>query len=220
MRAKILCLLVAGFGGLQARQSDEGRWFAVSAGMGVNLFAAPSLVDYVNIVAQPGFNERQGEFSSSIEFFIVPELQVSDSWSVGLEYNYMIKSYSIAGAGGISNFTSAAHLPGVVLHYLVPAEGYGFKLGGGIGYVAGTFSEALYGSSRGVDYTSSGASLKLEAIGVTKFDEHFFGTIAFDVRWVTGGVFKNDVRELRVGGTSASLDYFTAGLKLGVEFSW
>lgn len=220
MSVRVFCLLAAGWCAAVARQSGEDRWFAVSAGMGANILAAPSVVDYVNIVGQPGFNDRVGEFTSSFEFFLSPELQVSDWWSVGIEYNYMIKSYSVTGSGGASNFTYTTQMPGVVVHYLIPAEGYGFKLGGGLAYVAGNFSEALYGSGRGVDYRTSGGSLKLEAIGVTKFDDSFYGTIAFDLRWVSGGVFRNSVRELRVGGTSASLDSFSAGFKLGVEFLW
>ncbi|MBI2619151.1 MAG: hypothetical protein HYW57_03625 [Ignavibacteriales bacterium] len=213
---RTLCLLIVGLTGAQA----QGRWVAVSGGMGMNLFAAPAVVDYVNVVAQPGFNERLDEFSSSIEFFVSPEVQISEFWSAGVEYNYVIKSYSIAGSGGISNFTYSVRLPGVIVHYLVPAEGYGFKLGGGLAYAAGTFSEALYGSAQAIDYRSTGAGVKLEAIGVTKFDDHFFGTIALDLRWVVGEVFRNDVRELRVGESAASLDFFAVGLKLGVEFLW
>ena len=213
----IAVALVCAPAGRAWSQTDSTRfWISFSGGMGISLSAAPSVVDYVNLVGQPLYAQRLSDFTSMTEFFLNGELRVAGDWALGLEYGYVIKSYSVEGSGSTSQFSYSFHAPGVIAHYLIEGMGYELKFGGGVAYVLGTFSQALYGNPTFVDYSARGASIRVEAVGNTMFDEHFYGTIAVDLRWVAGGTFKDGAQEARYGSTAAGLSAFMAGIKFGI----
>lgn len=215
----VLFLLLFAALEVQAQSRDSGRIFSLTAGMGVDAHSAPSVSDYVNLVAQPGREERFDEFSSAMEFFIEPEIQILENWSVGLEYSVMIKSHRVSQSAGIgdSEFSYTVQLPAILANYIVPGEGYLLKFGAGIGYARGDFSQRLFGSAQSSDFQSKGLTAKLEAVGNTRFDENFYGSIGADLRWIAGGVFKSQSGvEARVGGTKAEMSFFNIGLKFGV----
>lgn len=202
-----------------AQGSDSGWIFSLTAGMGVNAHSAPSVSDYVNLAAQPGWGERFEEFSSSMEFFIVPEIRILEDWSLGFEYSVMTKSHRVTQSAGIgdSEFSYTIQLPSVLASYVVSGNGYLLKFGGGVGYAAGDFSQRLFGSAQSSDFQSKGLTAKVGVAGNTKFDEHFYGSIGADLRWIAGGVFKSrSGAETRVGGTRATMSFFNIGLKFGV----
>ncbi|HEX9614366.1 MAG TPA: hypothetical protein VGA55_02625 [Bacteroidota bacterium] len=200
----------------QAEGDDE--WFECSAGLGIDAFSAPTLTDYINSVAQP--RDAVEEFSTAVEFSVSPEFRVSGQWSAGLEYSYLIKSYSVEGIGGGSRFTYGAHLPFVIVHYVIPWENSRLKLGGGGGMVLASFEEELFGGSTIRKYKARGGGAKLEAVANSRFDDHFFGLFAVDLRWVFGGVFRDGRSDASIGEVTADGDYFTVGLKFGVAFVW
>lgn len=211
---------LASTNGAAAQSDSTGYWIAFSGGMGISAFSGPSVVDYVNLVAQPAYAQQLGEFTSVTEFFASAEAKIVPSWAAGLDYDYVIKSYSVNGGGGTSQFTYSFHAPGAVVHYLIEGRGYELRFGGGVSYVRATFSEALYGNPTFTDYTADGASVKAEAIGNTMFDEHFYGTIAADLRWITGGAFSNSQRKAEFGSRRVELGAFMAGIKFGVMVRW
>ncbi|HWP81477.1 MAG TPA: hypothetical protein VNN76_02375 [Bacteroidota bacterium] len=189
----------------------------VSAGMGVSAHSAPSIVDYVNVVAQP--SQRVDEFTTSIEFFVAPEIQINEDWSIALEYGYHLKSYGFDNSSGLGRveFTHRVHLPTLLLHYLMPGEAYWFKLGGGLGYHNDMFEESFSSVNRRETYRGSGIGAKVEAVGNTAFDESFYGSIGVDMRWVFGGSFKDhEGKAARYNGFSPKMGFFSAGLKFGV----
>jgi len=201
-------------------QTDQSRRFiSFSAGMGINGHSATSTADYISTILQLREPDRIGDFTSAIEFFAAPEFQISDDWSLGLEYSYMVKSYRLSSTAGpgISEFSTSVHMPTVVLHYLVPGEGYWLKLGGGVGYYLGSFSQALFGSGQEETYRASAPGLKLEVVGNTMFDDSFYGYIGVDLRWAFDETFSDaDGHTPSCQGLSPGLGFFNVGLKLGV----
>ena len=202
--------------GTVVAQEPWSSWMAVSGGMGISAVSAPSVVDYVNTASQAVSAERVSEFSSTTEFFVAPEIRVAEQWAIGLDYSYRIKSIVVNGAGSQSQFEISSHQVGFVIHYLIEGESYLVRLGGGGGPVLGSFSQALFGNPVFSDFSARGWSIKIEAIGDTKFDDHFYGTIGVDMRWVFGQRYHNGSREVRVGTISAGLASFALGLKLGI----
>lgn len=186
----------------------DSRFVQVSGGLGVGAHSAPSLVDYISTSS----GQRMNEFASASEFFVTPEVQVADDVSLAVEYSYLIKSYNIDPAW---EFSYAVQMPSLLVHYLFPGEGYWLKVGGGLGFASGTFKERYSVSGAEASYDASGFSLKVEAVGNTKFDEHFWGSIGLDLRWVFGGTFKETTQSYLV---PPRLRFFSAGVKFGVLF--
>ncbi len=197
------------------QQAVREPFFQITAGMGVDAHADPSMVDYINQVALLSPDQKLSPFASASEFFITPELQVNDDWSVGLEYSYFLKSYTSVGGTYVWDFSYSTHMPTLLVHYLTPGDGYWLKFGGGIGYAFGDFSERFLFTGSQDDYRTSGPSFKLEAVGNTEFDEHFWGSIGVDLRWVFAG--KLNTAAVRTVAPPR-LDFFSAGVKFGVTF--
>jgi len=204
-----------------AQSADRPReFFGISAGLGIGAHNAVAITDYINAIVQPPPDQRLDDFGSAIEFFVTPEMQVADQWSVALEYSLLVKSHSPGsiGAGG-SEINYYIHMPTAIVHYLIPGEGYWLKLGGGIGYHYAVLDQRLFGSSQQTSFTASGGGLKIEAVGNTRFDESFYASIGVDLRWGFGGAFNNSSQgDASYGPTTARLEFFNIGLKLGVAF--
>jgi hypothetical protein len=189
-------------------KNEDLRFVQVSMGLGVGAHSAPSLVDYISTTS----GQRLNDFASASEFFLTPEVQVTDDLSLAVEYSYLIKSYNVDPAW---EFSYAVQMPSLLVHYLLPGEGYWLKFGGGVGYASGTFTERYSVSGAEASYDASGFSLKAEAVGNTRFDEHFWGSIGLDLRWVFGGTFKETTQSYLV---PPRLRFFSAGVKFGVLF--
>ncbi len=203
---------------LQAQDQQHGkteRFFQITAGLGVSAHADPSMVNYINQVARPPPDQKLSQFASASEFFITPELQVSEDWSVGIEYSYFLKSYTSVGGTYQWDFSYSTQMPTFLVHYLTPGDGYWLKFGGGVGYAFGDFNERFLFTGASEEYRSSGPSFKIEAVGNTEFDPHFWGSIGVDLRWVFAGKLNTAaVRSV----TPPSLNFFSAGVKFGVTF--
>jgi hypothetical protein len=197
--------------------------FAVSLGMGAGVHSAPFLVDYMNAFRPSPSSSRLDEFSSMLELFVTPEYRVHPEWNVGLEYSVLIKTQSLGNGpyGAVSEFAYKVHMPTALLRYVVSDPAYYLKVGGGLGYHVATLQQTL--SSFGVDerYTTTGVGVKIEAVGNTKFDETFYGSIGVDLRWDFLGTFKNtsgaEAYE-RTTNTTARMQFFSISLKFGVLF--
>lgn len=188
--------------------------------MGVGSHSAPSLIDYINTVAQPLPGQQLDEFSSDVEFFVAPEWQMDVRWSLALEYSAMVKSYALAGRSGVSRseFSYVVHMPTILLHRLVPGEGYRLKFGGGAGYHVGQLEQYFPDVGSRENLTAKGIGIKLEAVGHTMFDESFYGLVGVDLRWDFLGVIRrSDGSEVKERGTNTppKMSFFSIGLKLG-----
>jgi hypothetical protein len=198
-----------------SRQTNSGeRFFQITGGLGVGAHSDPTITNYVNALTLPTPDQKLSDFTSASEFFVTPEFQVSEEWSVGLEYSYLVKSYNVIGSYQW-DFSYSAQMSTLLVHYLIPGDGYWLKFGGGVGYAFGDLSEQFVQTGAGERSKASGPAFKLEAVGNTKFDEHFFGSIGVDLRWVYAGSFKGGIVST---APAPKLDFFSAGVKFGVTF--
>jgi hypothetical protein len=206
-----------------ADTSSSGRFFGVTLGMGVGAQSAPSLVNYISAVAQPRIDERLDEFTTVVKFSINPELQVADEWSVGLEYGLLLKSYSLDDRSGLlrTDISYQVHMPTLLVQYLVFGEGYRLKAGGGIGYHIARFTQSFptYGTEE--TFHTGGLAVRIGAVGNTRFDESFYGSIGVDLQWDFLGTLKrgdgSDVVD-KATGMIPKMNFFTLGLTFGVMF--
>jgi len=191
--------------------------------MGVRALSAPSLVNYMSAVAQPRIDQRLDEFTTVVEFSICPELQVADEWSVGLEYGLLLKSYSLDDRSGLlhTDISYQVHMPTLLVHYLVFGEGYRLKAGGGIGYHVARYTQSFPTYGTGENFHTGGLGVKLDAVGNTKFDETFYGSIGVDLQWDFLGTLKradgSDVVD-KATGMIPKMNLFSVGLTFGVMF--
>jgi hypothetical protein len=209
-----LLLVVCSFVAVAQESQQTGSFIQITGGLGVSAHYDPTMINYINQLTIPSPDQKITDFASASEFFITPEVQVSDEWSVGIEYSYMLKSYNVVGAYAW-NFSYSSQMPTLLVHYLSPGQGYLLKFGGGIGYAFGSLTEHYVLSGQENKSAAAGPSFKIEAVGNTEFDEHFWGSIGVDLRWVYAGTFKT------VAVTSIpppKLDFFSAGIKFGVTF--
>jgi hypothetical protein len=225
-QALLALLLLAPFASLDAQGAatdGSGRFFGVTLGMGVRALSAPSLVNYMSAVAQPRIDQRLDEFTTVVEFSICPELQVADEWSVGLEYGLLLKSYSLDDRSGLlhTDISYQVHMPTLLVHYLVFGEGYRLKAGGGIGYYVARYTQSFPTYGTGETFHTGGLGVKLDAVGNTKFDETFYGSIGVDLQWDFLGTLKradgSDVVD-KATGIIPKMNLFSVGLTFGVMF--
>jgi hypothetical protein len=224
----VLLLSITGgfFRPLMAQSPDTGdgsRFFDFTIGLGIDAHSAPSVANYINAIAMPTLDQKVTGFQTAAEFFAVPELQVSREWSAGIEYSLLVKSYSINSISGYSrsDISYQVHMPSVLVHYLVLGEGYRLKLGGGVGYHFVTFDESFAGVGSFGTLKSQGLGFKLDAIGNTKFDQTFYGSIGVDLRWDFLGTLKASGSVAPQATTLASpptMTFFSAGVKFGITF--
>lgn len=213
---------------LQAQPSNgkaDKRFFDFTIGLGIDLHSAPSIVDYINLVAQPRLDQKLDEFSTAVEFYAVPELQVSSEWSTAVEYSFLVKSHSIDNRSGFSRseLSYQVHMPTVLVHYLVFGEGYRLKLGGGVGYHLARFDQSFPTIGSEETLRSEGIGFKLDVVGNTKFDETFYGSIGIDLRWDFVGTLTRSGDTAPVERSTPSLpkmNFFNVGVKLGVTFQF
>lgn len=201
------------------REESPGRFIGVTAGLGIQAQSMAQLADYMNAVAQPAVPDKFDEFNSVADLFLTPEVQVSEEWSIGIDYALQLRSFTVRGTQGFgaSEFAYAVQTPILFAHYLIPGEGYWMKVGGGAGYQWGTLTQKLFGSQEEVRFRAHGIAIKLQAVAATRFDKSFYGTIGVDLRWNIGGVFRlPSGMEATAGGTAASLGAFAVGLRFGV----
>lgn len=216
--------LLAGISHAHAQDSGEklaSKELSISAGLGVAAHSAPLLNDYINAIGQPGLDQRLDEFTSAPEFFVHPEVRISEDWVLGVEYSLMLKSYSLTDVSGYarSEFSYQVHMPTLTVAYFVPGDGYRFKFGGGLGYHVATMAQNLPSFGSQTDYSTRGFGIKLNAVGNTKFDETFYGLIEVDLRWEFLGALKTSDGVEAVESRSnakAKMNFFNVGLKFGI----
>jgi hypothetical protein len=141
---------------------------------------------------------------------------------VGLEYGLLIKSYAIDDRSGFSrsDFSYLIHMPTVLVHRLILGEGYRVKVGGGIGYHIANFTQRFPTIGSEETLSAHGVGVKLDAVGNTKFDDTFYGSIGVDLRWDFEGTLRRSpgTPEASSSIPLPQMNFFSAGLKFGVTF--
>lgn len=226
LRSIVLLILVAGaFFPLRAQTQVEGtpaRFFDVTVGLGIDAHFASSVADYVNLVAQPRLEQRVDIVGTAAEFFASVETQIADEWSAGIEYGLLVKSFLIDDRSGFarSDISYNVHMPTILVHRLIIGDGYRVKAGGGFGYHFCAFRQQFQPFGTDEALKAEGLSFKLEAVGNTKFDDTFYGSIGVDLRWDFLGTLERRDAGVTSGRTIKlpSMNFFNAGIKFGVTF--
>jgi hypothetical protein len=190
----------------------------IAAGMGV-AYADPSdVVDVVNSVTQSP--DRPPQFKAGVEFFGAVVIPLSSSLALKVEYGYFLMSYSGSSLYGPSDFTVKVHLPTLIAQYVLLDAGlYNLKAGAGVGLHFGSLSEQ-YGT---VDdrFSGSGPAALLELEANTAFSEDLFAYLGGNIRWDFIGKLTNSAGTpagVSASGGSATLHFFSAGVRLGFSY--
>ena len=214
MKKLVMFLSLAAFGATAA-QVD------VSAGMGLNYFAAPSFTDYIN--ANFAGASQLSTFQSSVEFLGEADYTLKKNYQVGLEYAMNIYSFNNnLGGLGYYDISYNLHKPTVVAYYVIPGEGYKFKFGGGAGVRILSLNEKLPNYTNGEDYSSVGFGVVLKASGMTTLGGNLYALIDVELRYDFNGepsdggkkIFDNTIQ------SNVNLNSLSTGLVLGVAYSF
>jgi hypothetical protein len=204
-------------GALLAQEESPVSSAAVSAGMGVSYLNAPNVVNYLNKYASQA--DRVADFTPVVEFFVAPELSLSSTLILRIEYAYLLKSYSLNGLGGVYSFDYSVHMPTAVLDYLLKGDGFYVKVGGGLGYHFGKFGYQFPNSSTEARFSGNGIGIKLELMGNTAFGESLYGLIGGDLRLDYIGALKDDSGNGPSQATgNVKLRFASAGIKFGLVY--
>lgn len=206
-----------------AQNPDARKTVAISGGMGVSYIHASDLIDYMNQFTTA--NNKVSDFKSAVEFFAAPEISLSSDLGLKVEYAYLLTSYNFSQpSSGSYNFDYAIHMPTALVFYVIEGEHYFVKLGGGMGYHFGKFTELSPNSGRESRYTSSGVGFKIELMGNTAFGESLYGVIGGDLRLDFIGTLKDsDGRGLQIRRAYGPIDpvklrFISAGIKFGLMY--
>jgi hypothetical protein len=182
--------------------------------MGVSYVSATDLVDRLN--GSGITTERVSGFTAGAEFFGALTYPVSPDWVLKLEYAYLITSYNIQTLFPGSEFSFSLHMPTLVGQYVLIDKGiYNVKGGAGLGYHFGSYYEK-YGTVEST-FTGSGPAIKLDLEANTAFGESFYAYLGADVRFDFVGTLEDGQSQAGTGAVP-TLDFFSAGAKLGFTF--
>ncbi len=201
------------------RGNDDLYRFGFSGGMGINALSIGDLVHYINagFVVDPA--DRLSEFSGTVEFFGAVEGFINPSVSVGLEYGYMLNSFSPRGYSGMTEFSYSVQVPSIVAYYVLYGTNYHVKAGGGLGITHIRFEQKLPFDTSTELFRGTGFGGKLHFIGQTPFGDNLYGYIGVDFRFGIVGEINNARGEpLALPERSISMDYISFGLKFGLTY--
>jgi hypothetical protein len=189
---------------------------SLGAGLGV---AAINATDVVNVVnSTPGALERVSTFKAAAEFFGYVSIPLDSSWLVKLDYGYVLASYNIATVYETAEYTLSAHLPSVVVQYVLHDGGlYCLKGGVGGGYHWGGLQVNYSTLDR--EYTASGAGLVAELEGNTALGDNLFVYLGVQVRWELMGSLRDpNGQPPSLNLNDPSLHWFSAGARIGFSY--
>ena len=213
-------LAAAGLSGQQVQAADSqlSSRVAISAGMGVEYLSVPDVVDFINALVAPYAVQRIPQFKSAVQFFGAVAYPLSQDWVLKAEYLYMLASYS-PEVGVSSDFTLTAHMPSVIVQYVLWDEGlYDLKAGAGVGYHVATLADRFLTINDKL--TGSGLGVVADLEGNTAFGDHLFAYLGGDVRWEFIGTMKNSSSGSQTSGVIAvpTGNGFGIGARLGLSY--
>jgi len=201
-----------------AKQDAPGQpepRIGLSGGMGVSYVNATDLVDWIN--GRGITTERESGFTAAAEFYGAFTYPVSHDWVLKLEYSYMIASYNVPTIYPGSEFSFNVHMPTIIGQYVLIDKGiYNVKGGVGVGYHLGSYQER-YGTVDAT-FTGSGPAIKLDLEANTAFGESFYAYIGGDIRFDFVGSLIDDQSQHGMPAVPPTLNFFSAGVKLGFTF--
>ncbi|RPH36011.1 hypothetical protein EHM92_05225 [bacterium] len=193
----------------------------VAGGMGVSYMSMTDVVDLAN--ATMGNYQRLPEFKSAAEFFGAATVPVSHDWVLKLEYAYVLASYNVSTTfgNGQAEYTAMAHLPSIIVQYVLLNEPvYNVKIGAGGGYHFGTLEAKFF--TQDDRYSGTGPGLVLDAEGNTAFGESLYAYLGMNLRWDFIGELTNSMGMTPgvsgEGIAATTMQFFGLGARLGFTF--
>ncbi len=197
--------------------SNLSAQWDISLSMGLDFKSSPSFRDYVNTSFSAG-NNLIPSFKSAVSFSGEVDYELSNSFAVGLEYSFLIDSYTASTTpGGLYEISYNLQRPTLMAYYIVPGNGYQFKFGGGVGPRFVSLSEKIITST---EYSASGYGFVVKAEGNTFLSKNFYALIGTNIRYdITGDVSNNQNALVnRSTGEALNLNAISLGIYLGVTF--
>jgi hypothetical protein len=216
MRTLVCLALLSALSRLSAQSQEEfAPRASLCAGMGVEYISGADVVDLINVTALP--SERISQFKAAVEFFGAGAIPLSDLWLLKFEYAYTLASYSAQGYYGPASFSVSAHMPSLILQYMLIDRGvYNVRAGAGGGYHFGSLSEKYLSLDGQFSGKGPGAVLEIEAN--TAFGDHLFAFLGGNLRWEFIGALRDASGEspgVASSGSPVTLHSFGAGVRLG-----
>jgi hypothetical protein len=188
----------------------------VSASMGLDFKSMPLFRDYINMNFSTGTSQIP-TFKSAVAFSAEADYKLAKNFAVGIEYNLQLDSYN----GATNNYEIAYtfHRPSLLAYYIIPGNGYQFKLGGGVGYRSVSLRERIFSD---VDFKADGLGLVLKAEGNTMLANHFFALIGGNIRYDSTNELANGSQNIinRSTGDKLNLSSISFGIYLGITFTF
>lgn len=191
----------------------------LSASMGLDFRSASNFKDYINF-SFPQSGNQVSSFKSAVAFNFEVDYKISSTFALGIEHNILIDSYNASfGTLGVYNIEYTIQRPSILAYYIIPGEGYQFKLGGGVGFRFVSLTEQIITTTK---YSSSGFGLLLKAEGNTLLAKDFYALIGANVRYdKTGNVSNGDQYIINSSnGEKLNLDAISFGIYLGVTYTF
>jgi hypothetical protein len=182
----------------------------VRGSMGIIFMSTPSLRDYLNQQYRTG--AELSSFNSAVNFGVESNYYLSDSFAAGMEFVYVLNSFSFTNIDGKRELTNIILMPSLVASYVLAGAGYNFKFGGGAGLRFSNVNEnfPLYS----IDHSSTGFGLLLKTDGNTLLGGNLYANIGAEMRYDVNGSFIAG----RSSDIEVNLDSFSVALRLGLTY--
>ncbi len=167
-------LLLSAVVGL-ASQNAHAQRLSAYGGIGIDYYRANSITNFLNTNGIGSVTP--GAFTSSVQFLVGAGYAVTTNWEVGIEYAYMINSFSGNNPLGSQQVSLSYSLPSITVRRLIREDGYSLRFGGAFGYHFGSMSVSTPYSSQAQDFSATGFGLKLDGSLDTKLDEKLYARI-------------------------------------------
>jgi hypothetical protein len=156
-------------------QNVRAQRLSAYGGIGIDYYRANSITNFLN---SNGIGSvTPGAFTSSVQFLVGAGYAVTTNWEVGIEYAYLINSFSGNSSLGSQQVSLSYSLPSITIRRLMRFDGYSFRFGGAFGYHFGGVSVSSPYSSQAQDFSATGFGLKLDGSLDTKLDERLYARI-------------------------------------------
>ncbi len=187
----------------------------IATGMGISFLTNSSLSDYFD--AYFPSDERQPTFSSTAEFYLEADFNISPTFQLGIEDVYTLYSYNTSI--GFTNYELeyGHHKPSLLAYYVITGEGYKFKFGGGAGVRIVNLSEKKIITE---DYTAVGIGFLLRAQAHTKLGGNFYANVGGSMRFDFPGEPSDGERTIHNStiNENVNINSFSVSVDIGISY--